>query len=105
MPVHVGPGPGIEYLFDLPRKSLWTDRPHDVRQYVQESYDHNRNIFGDDWTWGVALVDIQWWMATGSQLTNIPWAGWRGFALVVWPVLTTGTVDIADPLNGQFLKE
>jgi len=38
------------------------------------------------WPWLVGLVDLMAWLATGSQLSGIPWASKRGFVALVWPV-------------------
>lgn len=41
------------------------------------------------WPWVVGLFDMVSWMATGQQLTSIPWRGSRGFLMCVWPIAWT----------------
>jgi hypothetical protein len=44
------------------------------------------------WPWVFGLVDIIAYMASGSQLTSLPWTegGIRRTMLMLWPMVTAG---------------
>ncbi len=42
--------------------------------------------------WGLAVVDMFWYIVTGSQVSSFPWFSWRGLLAAVWPFVATGII-------------